>query len=126
MSVRVIDLDAACRALGAYDHLERFGGRYRVPLARIYLITRDLVVSILNDHGDIQDDRTDCELFYAVAKHHPEHATRLLRLLALHPFAVRGVEPFDPIGQDLLPDVERLRNAAIEVLGLAVQVRAGR
>lgn len=125
MTRPLIDLHAQHEALRSYDYLNRFGGRYRVVCSGLYRVARRLVVSILNDHGDIQTDRSDAELFAAVAAKHPDLQYRITALDALRPFLVRGeVEPFNPVGQGALELVTDLRQAAHDLLMLAMVVRA--
>lgn len=119
-----ISLDQQRRWLAAYEHLERFGGRYQFVLARIYQVSRTLVVSILNDYGDIHADRTDLELFVAAAMRHPDHASRLGALVGLRGFTSADLpDPFDPVGEHQMPTVAEYRDMAIGLLGLAVDVR---
>lgn len=125
MTRPLIDLHAQHKKLSHYDYLDRFGGQYRYVCAALYRISRTLVVSILDDHDDIQTNRSDAELFAAVAAKHPDLQYRITALDALRPFLVRGeVEPFDPVGQGALELVTDLRQAAHDLLMLAMEVRA--
>jgi hypothetical protein len=124
VSTDKIDLHAMHSRLSAYGYFNRFGGRYRVACIGLYRVSRKLVVSILNDLGDIHTDRTDAELFTAVVGHHPEFQYRLSALDALRPFVDRqGVEPFDPTGQVARQLVEDLHKAATDLLMLAMADR---
>jgi hypothetical protein len=121
----MIGLHDQHKALSNYDYLNRFGGRYRFVCAGLYRVARTLVVSVLDDHGDIRNDRSDAELFAAVAEHHPDFQRQITELDSLRPFLVRGeVEPFDPKGPDALHRVTHLRSAAHDLLLLAMTVRA--
>lgn len=120
----LIDLHVLHKTLSNYGYLNRFGGRYRVVCRGLYRVARLLVVSILNDHGDIQKDRSDAELFAAVAAKHPDLQYRITALDALRPFLVRGeIEPFNPVGQGALDLVTDLRQATHDLLMLAMEVR---
>jgi hypothetical protein len=124
MSPALIDLHAQHKALSNYDYLTRFGGRYRVVCTGLYRVARMLVVSILNDYGDIHTNRSDAELFAAVAAKHPDLQYRITALDALRPFLVRGeVEPFDPVGHGAMDLVMELRQSAHDLLALAMTVR---
>lgn len=119
-----INLHAQHQALSNYDYLNRFGGRYRTVCTGLYRVARVLVVSILNDYGDIQTNRSDAELFAAVAAKHPDLQYQITALDALRPFLVRGeVEPFDPVGHGALELVMDLRKAAHDLLMVAMEVR---
>lgn len=121
---RIVDLDRQNKWLSNYDNLERFGGRYRFVLARLHDITREIVISLLTDAGDIQTRRTNEELFTAAGARYPFYADDLQELSTLRAFTdPHMLEPFYPNGSELLPKVARLRDKVAMLLGLAYQIR---
>lgn len=124
---RTVDLTKVERVLHHHDHLERFGGRFRFALIRLYWCARELVVSILTDLGDIRDDRTDPQLFTAAAKHYPGLAGYFARLATLRALKDRDQpDPFDPNGPDAISEVMAARNMVTYLLVVANQARARR
>lgn len=104
--------------------LDRFGGRYMVVFGGLYRVARECVVSLLNGWGDVQDNRSDEELFTAALRHlAPGHALAIAIgvLFTLQPFR-DGSEPkpFDPVGPDARKYAVQCHQMATRLLDYAL------
>jgi hypothetical protein len=125
-----LDAQRVPLATFAPDKLGRFGGRYRVVFGGLYRVARECVVSLLNSWGDIQDDRSDEELFTAAAGHLPPGSplvTEIQMLGQLGPFRYgTQPEPFDPVGPQARATAEVSWKQAKTLLDHAVEVHRER
>lgn len=117
-----IEVAVQRRHLANYDHLERFGGRYLFPLAKLHRIGRAAAFAVLAERGVLEFDRY--RAFDALERLHPERASDLKVVERLEPFAemvtAQGGSadlPFEPIG--CTREVVDAREAVARLLNLS-------
>jgi hypothetical protein len=117
-----IEVAVQRRHLANYNHLERFGGRYLFPLAKLHRIGRAVTFALLAEEGVLEFDRH--RAFATLERLHPDRAADVDAVERLEPFAERvtlhggGTPlPFDPVG--CTDEVLHAREAVGRLLNLS-------